>query len=428
MKEEDKMNIGIFSDTYFPQINGVATSIRLLSKELTKRGHNVYIFTTSDPNARQKSPRVFRLPSMPFVFLPSHRMCLSFPPRLITHMKNFKLDIIHTQTEFPVGIFGKIVSEVYRIPLVHTYHTMYEDYVHYIAKGHLIGPKFAKRYSRIFCNRAKAVVAPVEKTRESLSAYGVKRPIHVIPTGIDFEPFKRGRYSKEELIDLKNELGLDPCDPVIVFVGRIAKEKSIDVVLNQFPELLKKIPNAKLLIVGDGPARKALEESAEKMSIRNSVIFTGAKPWDDIGMYYQLGDVFVTASTSETQGLTYIEAMAAKTPVIAKKDRSMEGIIEHGVTGYYFEKDHELGSLLYDVLSDPEALGLAAETAYERIESLSASHFAENIEKLYEEVLKNSPPKRNLGKKIILVIKKPLGRFPKSKDATSASKEKTSHS
>jgi len=381
------MNIGLFTDTYFPQINGVATSTKILEQELAKLGHKVYIFTTTDPKAKEALPRVYRLPSMPFTFLPSHRVALVYPPRLLVNLKKFNLDIIHTQSEFPVGIFGRIVAGFYKIPSVHTYHTMYEDYVHYVANGHLITPKMAQKYSRLFCNRASAVIAPVEKAKDSLISYGVTKPITVIPTGIVFEPFARGKYSQEELDETKLSVGLNLSDPVIIYIGRIAQEKSLDVIINKMPETLKLVPDAKLVIVGNGPKREDLEELSKSLGIEKSVIFTGPRPWAEIGKYYQLGDVFVSASTSETQGLTYIEAMAAQVLVVAKKDRSIEGVVIDGETGYYFENDSELPAILQKALTEVDTRKEIVSKALENIAHLSSEAFAKNVEALYNETL-----------------------------------------
>ena len=384
------MNIGIFSDTYFPQINGVATSTKILEQELRALGHNVYIFTPADPKAPKNEPNVYRLPSMPFTFLPSHRMTLIYPPRLLANMSKFKLDIIHTQTEFTVGIFGRIVSSFHKIPSVHTYHTMYEDYVHYIANGHLITPKMAGSYSRIFCNKSSAVIAPVAKTFDYLKKIGVTKPISVIPTGILFEPFRRGKYSDAELMEVKLSLGLNLEDPVIINVGRVAQEKSLDTVVSQMPGLLAQIPDAKLLIVGDGPKKAELISLSKKLGIENSVIFAGAKPWSEIGKYYQLGDVFVSASTSETQGLTYVEAMAAKVAVVAKQDRSIEDVVINGLTGYCFEEDNELPAVLCAALSCPQKREELTGRAYSHISHMSSESFGKSVEALYMDVLAGS--------------------------------------
>ena len=395
------MNIGLFTDTYFPQINGVATSTKILEQELAKLGHKVYVFTTSDPKAKEALPRVYRLPSMPFTFLPSHRVALVYPPRLLVNLKKFNLDIIHTQSEFPIGIFGRIVASFYKIPSVHTYHTMYEDYVHYIANGHLITPKMAQRYSRLFCNKASAVIAPVEKAKDSLVSYGVTKPITVIPTGIVFEPFARGKYSQEELNETKLSVGLNLEDPVIIYIGRIAQEKSLDVIIKQMPETLKLVPNAKLVIVGNGPKREELTELAQSLGIGESIIFTGPRPWSEIGKYYQLGDVFVSASTSETQGLTYIEAMAAGVLVVAKKDRSIEGIVINGETGYYFEDDNELPAILQKSLTNVDKSKQMVSNALNNIAHLSSETFAKNVEALYKEVLEKNESKPRFRKSLL---------------------------
>lgn len=380
------MNIGLFTDTYVPQINGVATSTLLLSNELTKLGHNVYIFTTSDPQARIPQARVFRLPSMPVIFLKTHRLALLYPPKLLLKMKSMKLDLIHTQSEFPLGIFGKIVADFYKLPHVHTYHTMYEDYVHYIAKGYLITPKMAQGYSRIYCNGADAVIAPAQKTIDSLIDYGVTKPLHLIPTGINFAPFERGRFSDEELRAAKAEIGVNENDPIVITIARVAKEKSIDVVIAAMPKLLERIPNAKFVIVGPGPYREELESQARKLQVSDSVIFTGPRPWEIIGKYYQLGDVFVTASTSETQGLTYSESIAAGVPVVVKKDRSHEGIIIDGESGYIFEKDEDCADKLYEALTNKADHKRINENAMAQIAHLSSAAFGRKVSDLYEQV------------------------------------------
>ena len=381
------MNIGLFTDTYYPQISGVMTSVMMLEKELTKLGHNVYIFTTTDPNAPRSVPRVFRLPSMPFVFFPERRLTFFYPPGLLVKVRSLKLDIVHTQTEFSMGIFGKLVSEFSRIPMIHTYHTMYEDYVHYIANGRLITPKMAKRLMRLFCNRAQEVIAPSEKTADYLAQIGVVRPINTVSTGIDFAPFAKENFTQEQIARTRAKYGINEKAPVVVTIGRIAKEKSIDVLVRQMPELLAKLPDAMLLIVGDGPARAGIEDLAESLNIRNSVVFTGAVPPEEVALYYQLGDVFASASTSESQGLTYIEAIAGGVPVAVKRDRPVESLIVHGKTGFFFERDEDAAAVLHYALTHPEEAAAAAEAALTAAGHLSSERFAMNVEEIYTRAI-----------------------------------------
>ena len=383
------MNIGLFTDTYFPQINGVGTSVHTLAEELRKRGHRVYIFTTTDPNVTTDETDVIRMPSMPCFLIRQYRIGLLYSPKALNKIAHLQLDIIHTQTEFSLGLFGKILSKALNLPMVHTYHTMYEDYIHYIVNGALVTPAMAKEFSKIFCNSANAVIAPTEKVKHFLLQYGVTKPIAVIPTGIRLDKFRRSNYPPEETQKLKQSLGIPLNCPIILSLGRIAHEKSIDVVLKALPALRKRLPEARMVIVGDGPEREILEQLSENLGIADMVLFTGAKPWDEIGRYYQLGTVFVSASVTETQGLTFAEAMAGGIPVVAKKDPSIEGIVIDGKTGVLFEKDEELSQKLYEILTDTEKQSIYSKNSMETIETLSAESFAAHAEALYQDVLAN---------------------------------------
>ena len=401
------MNIGIFTDTYCPQINGVATSVATLWSELESRGHKVFIFTAKDPAERDKEANVFRLPSLPFVFSPAYRATYLYPPRLLLNMSRLGLDVVHTHTEFSVGLLGKIVSEYLRVPHIHTYHTKYEDYIHYIAKGRLISRNMAGKFSRIFCNRAQVVVAPTPSTRESLLRYGVKRPIEVIPTGINFEPFAKSGFVPEDIRELKESLGINADCPVVVNVGRVAREKSVDVLINAMPELLGRIPDAKLVIVGNGPIIGEMTSLAAGLGVGKSVIFTGGKPLAEIGKYYQVGDVFATASTSETQGLTYYEAMASGLPVVAKSDASNVGTLIDGFNSYIFDDDAQLADVLCTALTDKEKALTLTGNAYETIKPLNSKKYGETMEKLYESVIEQYGGK-GFGKMISTNVKKIL--------------------
>ncbi|MBO8434592.1 MAG: glycosyltransferase family 4 protein [Tyzzerella sp.] len=381
------MNIGLFTDTYFPQINGVGTSVHTLAEGLRKRGHNVYIFTPSDPKITEDEKDVIRMPSMPFFMVKGFRVGLLYTPRALNKIAHLKLDIIHTQTEFSLGLFGRMLSKTLNIPTVHTYHTMYVDYVHYVAKGNLITPNMAKEFSKSFCNKAGAVIAPTKKVYDSLTEYGVKKDIEIIPTGINTELFKRSNFSKEEIDKLKEEIGLNPKDPTILYLGRLAQEKSIDVIINAMPKLLENIENLKFVIVGDGPERPELEKLVESLNLNDNVIFTGAKPWSEIGKYYQLGDLFISASTSETQGLTFAEAMAGGLPVIARRDECLENIVIPEKTGFLFDTPEELPEMVAKILNDKDTLKAYSENAIEVMEELSVENFALRVDELYASVI-----------------------------------------
>lgn len=401
------MNIGIFTETYFPQLNGVVTSIQMLRNELIKRGHTVYVFTTTDPDAKDNidDTNVFRLPSSPLVFLPERRFAYICPPNIIFKIRKLNLDLVHTQTEFSLGFFGKAVAELDHIPLIHTYHTMYEDYVHYLGDFNIVTPTIAKKFSRFFCNRADCVVTPTEKSKKRLTEYGVSKQIHVIPTGLDFNYFCNSNFTKVSIDNLKTSLGFNLDDPILLSLGRVSKEKSIDKIFEFMPKLLQKIPNAKLVIVGDGPMVKVLKNISETLNIEHSVRFLGNKPWEEIGKYYRLADVFVSASESETQGLTYIEAILSKVPLLVKEDETLIDIVENGVDGFLFKTQDDFINYCVTILSNKNLSNTVTESAYKKIQSLNSETFADRILDLYDQTIKDYKHSPTLRRAILAKLK-----------------------
>ncbi len=383
------MNVGLFSETYYPEINGVATSVYMLKNELEKRGHNVYVFTTTTPGAPEHEHNVFRVPSIPFIFITERRVGLFYQPRLAHVIKRLNLDIIHTHTEFSLGIFGRIMARELRLPVVHTYHTIYEDYTHYLTHFKALDRRakaFARTYTKVCCNTVEQVVVPTEKTKKLLMTYSVHKDISVVPTGIDLDKFERSRYSEAEVHQLRESFGIRPEDKVLLYIGRVSQEKNIEEIITAMPEYMASRSLVKFLVIGSGPALERLQAMVEELGLKERFIFAGAKPWDTIGLYYQLGDVFVSASRSETQGLTYIEAMASGLPVVAREDRCLEEILEQGVNGYTFS---DVKGLYYGL---DQVLFLDQETDYrgnaiEKVKKYSMQEFAHQIEKVYQQVI-----------------------------------------
>jgi len=346
------MNIGIFTDTYLPQLSGVATSIETLRAQLELNGHHVYIFTSTDPNAPEKTDErnVFRFASLPFVGFKERRLAYRGAIQAQLIAKKLRLDLVHTQTEFSLGLIGKSVARTLHIPVVHTYHTNYEDYTHYVFNGRILRPGGVAMIMRGYTRGLTGVVAPSEQTREQLLEYGIKVPIEIIPTGVNVvhQPEEDQSYA------LRKKFGLKADTPVILSLGRIAFEKNIEAVLETFANILEDLPTAHLIIAGDGPAEQAIQDHAASLEITNHVTFTGYIPHDEAFSYYRLADVFVSASESETQGLTYIEAMTAKTPVVAMSSPYLDTVVT----------DENIGTLVkdtYDLTAPIEKYLLAAQ-------------------------------------------------------------------
>lgn len=220
------MRVGLFTDTYFPQVSGVATSIRTLKEELEKEGHEVYIFTTTDRDVKRfEDPTIIRLPSVPFVSFTDRRVVYRGLISSYKIAKHYNLDIIHTQTEFSLGLLGKMIGKALRIPVVHTYHTQYEDYVSYIANGKIIRPSMVKPLLRGYLKDLDGVICPSRIVLNLLEGYEVTIPKRVIPTGIPLEKYIRDDITAEEVTNLKAELGIAGDETMLLSLSRISYEK-----------------------------------------------------------------------------------------------------------------------------------------------------------------------------------------------------------
>ncbi len=234
------MNIGLFTDTYFPQNSGVATSIKTLKEALEAQGHNVFIFTTTDPGVDKDTieANIFRFSSVPFIGFSERRIAFRGFFEAVKVAKEVNLDIVHTQTEFSMGSIGKFVAKQLEIPAIHTYHTMYEDYLHYVLNGHLLRPVHVKQFTKGYLKNMDGVIAPSPRVANLLTRYGVEIPMRVIPTGVDLEAVSQG-----EKIDLRKKLGISEDTPVMLTLGRVAAEKKISHILKVMPELLEEFPD-----------------------------------------------------------------------------------------------------------------------------------------------------------------------------------------
>ncbi len=400
------MRIGLFTDTYPPFINGVSTSVLMLKQGLEKLGHEVYVVTVNDEAfSYKKEENILRIPGIP-VGIMDYRLTSIYPLRALKTIKKWNLDIIHTHTEFGIGSFARLISKQFNIPLVHTYHTMYEDYIYYITKGYFdaASKKLVEHLTLFLCDKTiDELIVPTEKAKDLFKEkYKVKRDVFVIPSGIDVKRFYSENIDKKDILDLKKELSLKNRDFIILYVGRIAKEKSIDFIINNFDKVLKKIPNAKMLIVGDGPALEDLMKLTSQKKLNNVVLFAGKAPWQEVPKYYSLCDVFVTASKTETQGLTVIEAMAASKAVVAIKDESFENVITDKKDGLLFEEEKDFINCIYKLYSDKKFYNNICNEAKKTALKYTPEAYAKSVLKIYKKVINKDP---NVFKKTIHNVK-----------------------
>ncbi|MFC6323129.1 glycosyltransferase family 4 protein [Companilactobacillus baiquanensis] len=376
------MNIGIFTDTYFPQVSGVATSIQTLKNDLERKGNSVYIFTTTDPNVSKDTiePNIFRLGSVPFISFTDRRIAIRGMFHAVELAKELKLDIIHTQTEFSLGMIGKFVAKQLKIPFVHTYHTMYEDYLHYVLNGHLLKPYHVKQMSRMFLKNASGVVAPSKQVKDTLDRYDVKSPISIIPTGVDLS-----EYTKPvNTTNLREKLGLSADTPVILMLSRVALEKKIDHMLHCMPQLLEYNPDIQLVIVGNGPDFDELVQMAEDLGISDNVTFTGEVDHDSISPYYHMANLFVSSSDTESQGLTYIEAIASGVKIVVRSAPYTDQLLTDPSVGVTFNKDSQLVPRIIAYLDHPNSFD-DREARQKILYNISSDGFGNSILDFYNK-------------------------------------------
>jgi len=386
------MNIALFSDTYLPDINGVATSTYILKNELKKHGHHVLVVTTilpHDSDYVDEDEYILRLPGIDLKKLYGYRASNIYSFKGMRELKDFKCDIIHIQTEFGVGIFGKIAGEILNIPVCYTYHTMWADYSHYFTPSNFKAMDHAakmiiEKISKVYGDTCSALIVPSQKTADALREYGISNEIHIIPTGLQLEKFSIENKNDRIISSIKEEYHLEN-KFVITFLGRIAPEKSIDVLIEAMEDLVKIYQNICLMIVGGGPQLEELKEMVNENHLEDYVIFTGPKEAEIVPSYYYVSDVFVSASLTETQGLTYVEAMACGIPVIARYDKNLEGVIEDGYNGYFFTQKDELVAIIKELYNQD----LKEISSHARTSALefSSENFYKKIMQVYHKAL-----------------------------------------
>lgn len=398
------MRIGLFTDTYPPYINGVSTSTMMLKKALEKEGHEVFVVTVNPDMMKhvyEEDEHILRMPGIP-TGIYDYRLTEIYSLKALSEIKKWNLDIIHTQTEFGVGTFGRIVAKQYKIPIVHTYHTMYEDYIGYITKGYFdkASKKLVEYLTKFYCDKTVTeLIVPTKKTYELFKEkYKFDRNVHIIPTGIEIDRFYDENIDKKKIKTIKDKWNIQKKDFVILYVGRLGFEKSVDFLIESQANIVKKYPNCKLMIVGDGPDLPKFQEQVENLKIGKNVIFTGKVPWEEVPLYYHISNVFSTASRTETQGLTVIEAMAAGRAVVCVDDESFRNVVVDGLDGYLFQDNKQYEQIINNLLKDATKCKSLGKQARISSDTYSSKYFAQRVADVYRQALEKNKKKSFLDK------------------------------
>lgn len=389
------MKIGIFTDAYEPHISGVTTSIKMLKTALEKMHHEVYIVTANLDNNKfiyDKKNKIIYLPGIKTGIYET-KLTGIYSKKAMKIIKEWNLDVIHSQTEFGVGYFSRIVAKKLSLPIVHTYHTLYEDYVHYVTHGHFdnFAKKLAIKITKYYCEkRCDELIVPTDKIKDLfINKYNIIKQVNVIPTGIDIDKFKITPSMKKNIQTIKNKYKIKDTDFIIGSVGRIAPEKSFDKLLYNIKDMIKVNTNIKVLLVGGGPDLDNLKELTKKLNLENYVIFTDKVNYDLVPTYFNIFNVVVSFSKTETQGLTIIEGLAASKPTLCIEDDSFRSMIEPNYNGYLFKNDTEFKDYIFKLMNDQKLYKDMSTNARNSTYKYSKEVFAADILKVYHKAIEN---------------------------------------
>ena len=387
------MRIGLFTDTYPPYINGVSTSVHMLKIALENLGHEVFVVTVNQKASSydfEEDRHIIKVPGVK-TGIYDYRLTSMYPLKIAKKIKKMNLDIIHVHTEFSIGSFGRIIAKQLNIPIVATYHTYYEDYLYYVTKGYFnyISKNLLKTLTRFYADKTvNSLIVPAEKIKDLfINKYNYKKEIAVIPTGIAIERFYKENVDKKKKEEIYKSLKVDKDDFLILFVGRVAEEKNIEFLIEAHKKLVKEDNKYKLIIVGDGPDIKNLKELSK--DIKDNVVFAGKSLWEDVPCYYDIADIFVTASRSETQGLTVLEALASSTPVVCANDPSYIDAIVPGSNGFVFDTEEEYLENIKKLRKDNKLREEFSINARNYSENFSSSKYAKRVLDVYEKAIKD---------------------------------------
>lgn len=381
------MKIALFTDTYLPQINGVATHVKTLKEGMERIGHQVLV-VTADPSvsAHCIDDGILRCPAAGIKELYGYGMAPSHSAEREHILADFSFDVIHVHTEFGIGLSGAAIARRRKIPLVYTLHTMWEQYLHYVVPRTVypIAREAARTYIGYFAGKADEIISPSSKVQGFLKDCGIWQELNVVPNAVELDRFSRHLVPPQVVDRLREDLGLTPADLVLCFCGRLGEEKSVDVLVNFFAQLHHPGDHIRLLIIGAGPTHKALEQQARSLGLVDSVIFAGAVPHERMPDFLACCDLYVTASLSEVNSISMLEAMAMELPVLHRVDEKNPGQVTEGVNGFLFRTAEEFCRAVnrFRNGSAEDRLRLRASTV-ESVRSAGQEGLARRVEAVY---------------------------------------------
>ncbi len=385
------MKIVMFTNTYLPHVGGVARSVSTYEEEFCRRGHEVRIVAPQFDGAEESSGRVLRTPAIQRFNGSDFSVRIPVPGLLADFVDEFRPDLLHSHHPFLLGDSALRLAWSRRLPLVFTYHTMYEQYTHYVPLALEGFKRFAIQMSTDYCNLCSHVIAPSESVAKLLAERGVTTPVTSIPTGVDVERFGSGDGGR-----FRRRFGIDESALVVGHVGRLAPEKNLDFLARAVGRFLAEHPEAVFLVVGEGKSREAIERIIHGAARPEQLVMVGRQLGQELADAYAAMDVFAFSSQSETQGMVLAEAMAAGTPAVALDGPGVREIV-NDTNGRLLPGDApemEFARALADVTGDRERLEELGEGAQRSAREFSIEKCADRLLAVYEELVRDFAPER----------------------------------
>ena len=376
-----RLHIGHFTNTYHPLVSGVTRSVSNFRRGLTELGHNVFVFAQQDDDYVDEEPFIFRYPAFNLPLMSNFPLNIPFSPFIDKVLPYLKLDIIHSHHPFLLGQTAIHKSEELNLPLVFTYHTRYQEYSHYIPLSQEFVKETIGRWVGEYMEQCHHIIVPSQSIKELLfEEYGLCDQITVVQTGIDLTPYQNGDSSAVRRQQGWNE------DIVLISIGRMAEEKNWKLLLEAAALVMRGREDIRLVLIGDGDDREALEHYAADLGIAEKTEFTGSLPFEDVPRYLSAADIFCFASVTETQGLVTMEAMAAGLPVAAVDASGTRDVIEHGTEGFLSKNESEaLAQEINRLIQDEALRHCFGEAAWQKAQTFTMTHQAEKLIPVYEQ-------------------------------------------
>jgi 1,2-diacylglycerol 3-alpha-glucosyltransferase len=382
----------LISDVYFPRVNGVSTSLATFRRDLPEYGVTTTLVAPHYP--QQEAASHGAMPQEDLVRVASaaiprdpedRRMRWAALSRALEALARERFDLVHIHTPFIAHYAGVRFARRARVPCVATYHTFFEEYLHHYvpALPHGVGRFLARAFTRSQCREVDALIAPSEPMRVLLAEYGVRTPIHVLPTGLPAECFRPGDGAR-----FRAAQGLPPERPIVLYVGRVAHEKNIEFLIRMYERVHARMPRALLVIAGEGPARKTLQQLAERLGLAEHVCFVGyLERAHALLDCYAAAQAFVFASRTETQGLVLLEAMAQGIPVVSTAELGTRSVLQPASGALVVREDvEEFATAVQRLLNDGELRQSHAQQARAYAQTWSSQAMAQRLAALYREL------------------------------------------